>query len=378
MEFPVKTEALVVQSAGAAFEMTPIVIDELRPDEVLVEMKYSGFCHTDMLVQQGVLPGLELPAIPGHEGAGIVRAIGSQVKDKTLRVGDAVLLSFTVCGQCAPCGEQRLTKCVVHPVVNFRATRLADNTTSARLARDGRPVRSQFFGQSSFARLSAVHEVCVVKCPYPDDLAVYAPLGCGYQTGAGTVLNMLKPRTYDSIVIFGMGCVGSAALMAAAHLQVRQIVAVDVVERKLALARELGATDTVDSAGNTAGLAEQVRALTGGGASFCVDTTGVPAVIEQMLDCLAHGGTAASIGAPPGGARIQVDVAAFFYQNKNWVSVIEGDSFPPKFIPELMELHRQGRFPIDKICKVYPIEDLDRAMADMKSGEVIKPILQFS
>ena len=129
-------------------------------------------------------------------------AAGSAVKDKTLREGDRVLLSFTVCGTCQPCLENRLTKCVVHPTVNFRATRLSDAaTTSARLAANGRPVRSQFFGQSSFSRISAVHERCVVRCPplsAEGDLALYAPMGCGFQTGAGTILNILQPRAYTA------------------------------------------------------------------------------------------------------------------------------------------------------------------------------------
>ncbi|KAK3385788.1 chaperonin 10-like protein [Podospora didyma] len=378
MQFPLETYALVVEAPGAAFTMTPIVIDELRPDEVLIEMKYSGFCHTDILLQQGVLPGLELPAIPGHEGAGIVRALGSDVKDKTLAVGDSVLLSFTVCGKCNSCYENRLTKCIINPQVNFQALRLSDGTTSAKL-KDGRPVRSQFFGQSSFAKFSAVHEASVVKCPYPDNLAIYSPLGCGYQTGAGTILNILKPRTYESVVIFGLGSVGFAALMAAAYLDVKQIIAVDIVNQKLSLAKELGATHILNSSSLTSSIADEVKRLSGsGGVNFAVDTTGVPSVTEQMLECLTTGGTAASIGAPPAKAKVNVDVASFFYQNKNWVSVIEGDSFPPKFIPELIELHQAGRFPIDRICKVYPIEDLDQAMSDMKAGTVIKPILQFS
>ncbi|KAK3312933.1 chaperonin 10-like protein [Apodospora peruviana] len=376
MEFPLETEALVVMAPGAPFTLTPVVIDELRPDEVLVEMKYSGLCHTDLLVHKGALPILELPAIPGHEGAGIIRAIGSEVRDRSLSVGDYVLLSFTVCGKCAPCSEKRLTKCVAHTRLNFQSTRQSDGSTSARL-RDGTPVRSQFFGQSSFARVSAVQEHCVVRCPYPDELALYSPMGCGFQTGAGTVLNILKPKEYHSIVIFGIGSVGCAALMAAAHLQLKQIVAVDIVDRKLNIARQLGATHTLNSSG-VESVAEELRRITNGGPNFAVDSTGVPRVIEQMVGGLGFGGTAASIGAPPVGSKIQMDVASFFYANKNFLSIIEGDSYPPTFIPELIDLHRQGRFPIDKICKVYPIKDIDVAVAEMKAGEVIKPVLEWT
>ncbi|KAK5661873.1 hypothetical protein OQA88_9981 [Cercophora sp. LCS_1] len=346
--------------------MTPIVIDELRPDEVLVEMKYSGLCHT----VSGGLPHPELRAIPGHEGAGVVLPLGSAVRDKTLRVGDNVLLSFTACGDCHPCKEGRLTKCVVHPKINFRATRLSDNTTSAKLA-DGRPVRSQLLGQSSFARVSAVHQQSVVRWPDVEHLALYAPLGCGFQTGTGTILNILKPKSYHSVVIFGMGSVGFTALMAAAYLGVKQIIAVDRVDSRLALAQELGATDIINSSKISTSISEE------GGTNHAVDTTGAPGVIEQMLECLTLGGTAASIGVPPAGATIKLDVGSFLFGDGSLVGVLEGDSYPPEFIPRLIDLHRQGEFPIGKICKVDPVDDLELAIADMKAGVTIKPVLKF-
>jgi len=178
------------------------------------------------------------------------------------------------------------------------------------------------------ARISAVHEQCVVKCPYPDDLAIYAPLGCGFQTGAGTILNILKPKPYHSIAILGLGSVGFAALMAAKHLQVKQIIAVDIVAQKLDLAKQFGATHTLD-ASNNASLSQEIKQMTNGqGVTFAVDSTGVPKVIQEMIECLSIGGTAASIGAPPVGTNIQLDVASFFYMNKSYISVIEGDSIP--------------------------------------------------
>ncbi|KAL2015006.1 hypothetical protein VTK56DRAFT_6539 [Thermocarpiscus australiensis] len=358
--------------------MTPIIIDELRPDEVLVEMKYSGVCHTDFMLQQGALGfALALPAIAGHEGAGVIRAIGSQVKDKSLKVGDSVLLSFASCGECEPCKDQRVNRCVAFLPLNLSATRWPDRTSPAKLL-DGRPVGGQFFGQSSFSRMSAVHEASVVKCPYPDGLGIYAPMGCGYQTGAGTVLNILKPKPYQTLAIFGMGCVGFAALIAAASLPVKEIVAIDIVERKLALATTLGATHSIDSSRNPMNVAAEIKSLTEGrGVDFAIDTTGVPSVIEQMLECLAYGGTAAQIGAPAKGKTITLDVGNFFTTCKKWVSVAEGDSYPPEFIPHLIDLHRQGKFPVDKISRIYPVAEFERAVSDMEAGTVIKPIIQF-
>ncbi|KAH6637167.1 chaperonin 10-like protein [Chaetomium tenue] len=378
MQFPLQTEALVVDTAGGGFVMTPITIHDLRPDEVLVEMKYSGICHTDFYLQQGGFgPLTEFPAIAGHEGAGVIRAIGSSVKDKSLQVGDSVLLSFAACAGCFHCQEDQFSRCTQFVPLNLTGITRPDGSTPAKLS-DGRPVRSQFFGQSSFSRFSAVHENCLVKCPHPQDMGIYSPMGCGYQTGAGTILNIFKPKPGQTVAVFGAGSVGFAAIMAAATIPVKQIIAIDIVERKLALAKELGATDTINSSTIQGSVVDELKRLTGGqGVDFAVDTTGVSSVVEKMLDCLAYSGTAASVGAPPREEKITVDVGLFFGFKKTWISVSEGDSHPPEFIPKLIDLHKQGKFPIEKISKVYPVADFEKAVSDMKDGTVIKPIIQF-
>ncbi|KAK4101274.1 NAD(P)-binding protein [Parathielavia hyrcaniae] len=378
VRFPLETEAFVVDKAGGDFVMTPIVIQDLRPDEVLVEMRYSGICHTDLLLQHGGLaPLIDFPAIGGHEGAGIIRAIGSQVKDKSLQLGDPVLLSFAACGNCGSCRDDQFSRCPSFPSLNLTGICRKDGSTPAMLS-DGRPVRSQFFGQSSFSRVSVAHETCVVKCPYPDDMTIYSPMGCGYQTGAGTILNVLKPRPDQTVAVFGAGSVGVAAILAAASIPVKQIVAVDVVERKLALAQELGATHTINSSKIKRSLADEVKNVTGGlGVDFSIDTTGVSKVIEQMLNCLAYGGTAASVGAPPMDDKITVGSGSFFAEKKMWVGVTEGESHPPEFIPRLVNLHREGKFPVEKLSKVYSVEEMKKAISDMKHGTVLKPIIKF-
>jgi Zn-dependent alcohol dehydrogenase len=352
MQLPLQTEALVVDTLGGDFVMTPVTIRDLRPDEVLVEMKYSGVCHTvcvkqfrspncsvitdccqsqDFYLQQGGLgPLTEFPAIAGHEGAGIIRTIGSGVKDKSLQVGDSVLLSFAACGECFHCQEDQFSRCTQFIPLNLTGIRRPDGSTPAKLS-DGRPVRSQFFGQSSFARFSAVHENCLVKCPYPRDMGIYAPMGCGYQTGAGTILNIFKPKPSQTVAVFGAGSVGFAAIMAAATIPAKQIIAIDIVEKKLALAKELGATHVINSSTIQGSVVDELKRLTGGlGVDFAVDTTGVSSVVEKMLDCLAYSGTAASVGAPPREEKISVDVGLFFGYKKTWISVAEGDSHPPE------------------------------------------------
>jgi len=373
-----ETEALVVMGPKAEFKLQSIILDEIRDDEVLVEMKYSGICHTDIVLQQGLLPMVDFPAIFGHEGAGFVRGIGSRVKNKSLRVGDAVLLSFNTCGTCKPCTNGHPAFCHTHAAVNHNAVRLSDRSTPAR-TKDGRSVRSQYFGHSSFARHSVVNEKCVVKCDYPDQMDIYAPIGCGFQTGAGTVLNVLKPGKDDSLVIFGLGSVGLTALMAAKYMGVGQIIAVDIVQEKLQMAKELGASDLINSKQQSS-IVEAIKktSKTGAGATYAVDCTGVLSVIEHMVACLAPQGTAAIVGVPPPDANISIDPLMFLLDNKKLVGVIEGDSNPGDFIPQLIKLHQTGAFPIEKLCRTYPVERLADAIKDLHNGNVIKPVIQWS
>lgn len=223
--------------------------------------------------------------------------------------------------------------------------RVSDESTPARLE-DGRSVQAQFFGQSSFGKWSVVAGKSVVKLPSAAEGemgndgdvfggmgAIYAPLGCGIQTGAGTVLNVLKPGPGDSIVIFGLGSVGLAALMAAKYLNTSKIIAVDIVNSKLDMAKELGATQTINSVENGKGNAELVRLIKGmteggKGVKFAVDCTGILSCIEAMIECLGPCGTAATVGVPPVGAKIAIDPYAMMAENKRYIGVIEGDSIP--------------------------------------------------
>lgn len=313
---------------------------------------------------------VEFPAVFGHEGAGFVKGIGSKVRNKALKIGDAVLLSFNTCGTCKPCTNGHPAFCHTHAAVNHNAVRLSDRSTPAR-TKDGQSVRSQYFGHSSFARHSVVNEKCVVKCDYPEQLDIYAPIGCGFQTGAGTVLNVLKPGKDDSIVIFGLGSVGLTALMAAKHMGVGQIIAVDIVQEKLHMARELGATNTINSKEQIS-IVEAIKATSasGAGATFAIDCTGVLGVIENMVACLAPQGTAAVVGVPPPDAKISIDPLMFLLDNKKLIGVIEGDSNPEEFIPQLIELHRKGAFPIERLCRTYPVDRLNDAIHDLHTGSV--------
>ena len=313
---------------------------------------------------------VEFPAVFGHEGAGYVRGIGAKVKNKSLKTGDAVLLSFNTCGTCKPCTTGHPAFCHTHAAVNHNAVRLTDRSTPAR-TKDGQTVRSQYFGHSSFAKHSVVNEKCVVKCNHPEQMDIYAPIGCGFQTGAGTVLNVLKPGKDDSLVVFGLGSVGLTALMAAKHMDVGQIIAVDIVQEKLEMAKELGATVAINSK-EQSDVVAAIKSVSksGAGATYAIDCTGVLRVIEDMVACLAPQGTAAVVGVPPPDAKISIDPLMFLLDNKKLVGVIEGDSNPEDFIPQLIELHQQGAFPIEKLCRTYPVERLEDAIRDLHTGSV--------
>lgn len=323
------------------------------------------------MTQKGGLPMVDFPAIFGHEGAGIVRAIGSEVKIKDLRPGDAVLLSFNSCGACGTCAAGHTALCPGSTRLNVGSVRASDKSTPARLAADGRSVRSQFFGHSSFAKMSVVTAKSVVRCPESAvaQMDVYAPLGCGLQTGAGTVLNVMKPGRDSSVVIFGLGSVGLAALMAARYLEARQIVAVDIVPSRLELANELGATHAINSK-ESKDVVQEIKNMTDGGPEFAIDCTGVLKVIEDVVACIRPLGTAVMVGVPPPAADIKIDAQAFLLENKKLIGVIEGDSYPPDFIPKLIRMHQEGKFPIDRLRKVYPAMQLNQAIKDMHSGQV--------
>ncbi|KAF1810053.1 NAD(P)-binding protein [Eremomyces bilateralis CBS 781.70] len=376
MEFtPIETEGLVMEELNSGFKHMPVVLDDMRPDEVLVEMKYTGICHTDLVASAGAYTVLDFPAVPGHEGAGVVRAVGPEVKDTSLKVGASVILSFNHCDSCANCSAGHPACCSRFEHLNLAAKRL-DNSNSAKLT-DGRRVSSQFFGQSSFLKLSVVSQHSVIQCPYPENLALYAALGCGFQTGAGTVLNALKPSVDDSFLIFGAGTVGIAAIMAARYLGLRQIIVVDIVNEKLELAKELGATQVVNSR-EVKDIPCEIQKITDGGARFAIDCTGVSAVIDMMIDCVCCRGTVGVVGSPDPNFVLKLDPVHLLHNNKTVRGICQGDSIAQEFIPRMMELHRSGNFPLEKLCSFYDVKDFEQAINEVRNGKIIKPILKWS
>ena len=367
---PITTRAAVVESGGAPFTLSDVVLADPGPHEAVVRMVATGLCHTDLGVASGGLP-FPLPGVLGHEGAGVVEAVGSAVTG--IAPGDHVVLSFTSCGECRNCNGGHPAYCATWLPLNLIGGRRADGTST--ISRDGTPLGGHFFGQSSFAERALVDERSLVKVDADVPLESIAPLGCGVQTGVGAVWNVLKPVTGSTVVVLGAGAVGLSAVMAAALTPATRIVAVDKVGERLSLAKELGATHTVNVGEDD--LGEALAEITGGqGADGVVETTGSVAVLRQGVDALAARGTLVVVGAPPFGSEVALDVNGLL-GGKQVVGLTLGDAETQSFIPSLVQLVKEGRLPLHRLISTYPFADIDQAVRDMGAGKAIKPVLTF-
>ncbi|MGW1215150.1 NAD(P)-dependent alcohol dehydrogenase [Streptomyces sp. NPDC002499] len=366
----ISTRAAVVESGGAPFTLSDVRLDEPGPNEAVVRIVAAGLCHTDLGVASGGLP-FPLPGVLGHEGAGVVEAVGPAVTG--VAPGDHVVLSFTSCGGCRNCRGGHPAYCATWLPLNLIGGRRADG--SSTISRDGQPLGGHFFGQSSFAERALVDERSLVKVDPEVPLESIAPLGCGVQTGVGAVWNVLKPRLGDTVVVLGAGAVGLSAVMAAALTPAGRIIAVDRVAERLELAGELGATHTVDA--GAADLAEALAEITGGqGADGLVETTGNVAVLRQGVDALAARGTLVVVGAPPFGTEVALDVNGLL-GGKRVVGLTLGDAETQSSIPALVRLVKEGRLPLHRLISTYPFAEIDQAVRDMSAGKAIKPVLTF-
>lgn len=354
--------AAVLRTPEGPYTLEPIHLDEPGPGQVLVRIVGTGLCHTDQLPRaMGVL----CPLITGHEGAGVVEAVGPEVTG--IAVGDHVVCSYDSCGACNQCRAGRPWSCDTFLVRNLTG-RNPDWSTGARDG-DGAEVGSRWFGQSSFATHSVVAARNTVQVDPALPLEKLGPLGCGLLTGAGSVLEALEVASGESLVVFGAGAVGLAAVMAAAAVGASPIVAVDLHPERLELATELGATAAVVG-GTDATLASVMEAV-GGGADFSFDTTGVPEVILDAFRILRLGGHAGLVGIQSGDLTLDPGILV----GKQVSNILEGNADPQVTIPRLIEWWGEGRFPFDRLVQTYPLDAIDEAEAASLSGEVVKPVL---
>jgi aryl-alcohol dehydrogenase len=365
-----KITAAVVETKGGPFTLQELELGDLRDDEVLVAVAASGICHTDLICRDQWLP-VPLPAVLGHEGAGVVAALGRSVT--RFAPGDRVGMSFDSCGHCPSCSKALGAYCYTFFEHNFAAARPEDGTTA--LSRNGEPVHAHFFGQSSFATHAVARERNIVSLDADVPLEVAAPFGCGIQTGAGAVLNVLRPPAGSSIAVFGAGAVGLAAVMAARISGCTTVIAVDLRQNRLDLAREVGATHVVDAANGDP--VEAICALTDAGVDFSLEATGVPQALRAAVDSLAPTGVCGVVGAPAFGTEVSLDVTTVMTGGRVVRGIVEGEAVPSQFLPRLVDFWRRGQFPVDRMMTYYDFDQIDQAAQDAEAGTVIKPVLRI-
>jgi aryl-alcohol dehydrogenase len=359
-----RTTVAVVNEQGGDFSLEEVELEGPRSDEVLVRLVATGLCHTDIHLK-GFLPAEMFPHVFGHEGAGIVEEVGADVTG--IHVGDHVVLSFRSCGRCASCTSGAVGYCEQSLVLNYMGMRLDGSTTYSR---DGSPVFGSFFGQSSLSQHALAYADNCVVVDTSVDLTRVAPYGCGFQTGAGTVLNVLEPAPEDSLAVFGVGAVGLAALAAARHVGTGTLVAIDPMASRREAAERFGAV-AVDP--TEVSVVDRVREITGGGASYAIDTTAISEVVTQAQQSLRPRGTLVALGL--GAEEYAIDAIDLLQTGKVIRSSIEGDSDPQQMVPRLIAMNAAGEFPVDDLITTYPFTAINDAVADVAAGKVVKPVL---
>lgn len=362
-------QAAVQREIGAAPVIETLVIDAPQAGEVLVAIHATGVCHTDMVMRDGHLP-IPQPVVLGHEGAGVVQQVGEGVVG--LQPGDHVVLSFDSCGHCNACEEHDPAYCDHWFRYNFAGVR--DDGTTALKDESGAVVYSHIFGQSTFATHAIVKARNAVRVERDLPLELLGPLGCGIQTGAGTILNVLKPRAGANIAVIGAGAVGLSAIMAAATTEAERIVAIDVNAERVELAKTLGATHAFLA---NADITEHAAAAgVPQGFDYIIDTTGIPAVCSAAVKGLATRGELAMVGAYPP-APIEAEARLIMSGGRVIRGVVEGGADPQLFIPELIDLYRAGKFPFDKLVQYFDFADIAIAIEQGETGKVVKPIVRM-
>lgn len=363
-----KIKAAVARIPGKDFSIESVDLDSPRADEVLVRIAAVGVCHTDILGRDGLMP-VQLPAVLGHEGAGIVEQVGTAVTK--VAVGDRVAISFRSCGQCVRCQAGDPAYCETMPVLNYIGMRL--DGTKALSDADG-AVSSNFFGQSSFATHALTYERNLVPLAPDVPFEIAGPLGCGIQTGAGGIMRALACERGSALLIAGAGAVGLSAVMGAVIQGCSTIIVVEPHASRRALALELGATHVIDPAASE-DLVEAVKAIAAGGVNYAFDSTGRSEILNAALACLGPKGVLGIVGVPPPGTPPPGTIDLLLVFGLTIRGIIEGDSDPDIFIPELIGHWRAGRLPLEKLIATFPMAQVNEAIAAQHRGDCVKAVL---
>ncbi len=358
-------KAAVFRGINEPLSIEEIDVGKPMAREVLVRTVASGVCHSDLHFVEGLWP-FPVPGVLGHEAAGIVEEVGEQVT--YVKAGDHVIACLSVfCGHCDWC----LTG---HPNLCANPETRRGPSDPPRLSQNGSPI-NQFANVSGYAEKMLLHENALVKIREDMPLEAAALIGCGVTTGVGAALNTAKVAPGSTVAVFGAGGVGLAVIQGARIAGARMIIAVDMLENKLATARELGATHIVDASSRDP--VDAIREMTNGGADYAFEAIGLKTAAEQAFNCLNTGGTATIIGMIPIGQRVEIEARMLLSERKMQGSIMGSNRFRVD-MPKYIDFYLQGRLKLDEmITRTGRLEDVNDAFRAMKEGEVARTVLTF-
>ncbi|MCL4302699.1 MAG: Zn-dependent alcohol dehydrogenase [Anaerolineae bacterium] len=365
-----KVKAAVFYEVGQPFQIETLDLEPPRAGEVLIRMAAAGVCHSDWHLMTGATKHVT-PVVPGHEGAGVVEAVGGGVS--RVKPGDHVSLNWAPnCGACFYCLNDRPSLCSAY-VGPLWAGTMMDGST--RLSKEGQPVY-HFSALACFADHTVVPQECCVPLKKEVPLTVAALIGCAVTTGVGAVLNTTKVRPGSSVAVFGAGGVGLSIIMGATLAGASRIIAVDRNEAKGDIAQEFGATDFVMAGPE---VVSSIRSLTEGrGADYVFEAIGIPAVQEQGLEAVRPGGTVTLVGVAPMGSSTNLPGAILTRQEKTVTGSYYGTANTARDFPLYADLYLKGKLDLDRlISRTYPLDQINEAYADMLSGEIARGVIVF-
>ena len=359
-------KAAVLREVNRPLQVEEVQLDKPAPREVLIRTGATGVCHSDLHFVEGKY-ATPMPVVLGHEASGTVEVVGEQVT--YVKPGDRVITCLSVfCGHCHMCMSGRPNLCTRTDVVR-------SPTDPPRLRQGDTPI-NQFAQLSSFAEQMLVHENSVVKIRDDVPFEQLALIGCGVTTGLGAALNTARVEPGSTVAVFGCGGVGLSCVQGAVLAGALRIIAIDTVETKLGMARDLGATDVVDA--SSGGVVEKVLNLTGGGVDYSFEAIGTKETAEQAFEVLSPGGTATVIGMIPEGTKIELDGRSFLRERKIQGSSMGSNRFRID-MPRYVEFYLQGRLKLDEmVSQRLKLEQVNQAFEDMKQGHVARSVITFS
>ncbi|MEL6408691.1 MAG: zinc-dependent alcohol dehydrogenase family protein [Chloroflexota bacterium] len=373
-----KTKAAVLYEMGQSApytESAPLVIQELDLEgpasgEVLVELQGAGLCHSDLSVINGSRPRV-MPMVMGHEASGIVRDIGDNVH--SLKVGDKVVFSFMpICGHCVPCVSGRGALCENGATANGAGTLLSG---SKRFSLDGKPL-NHHLGVSAFSQFTVAAQESLVKIDDDVPPEIAAVFGCAVMTGVGAVFNTARVEPGYSVAVFGMGGVGLSAIMGAKATGAYPIIAVDLLDDKLALAKEVGASHVVNA--HTENVVEAIQEITKGGAQYTFESVGNETVLVQAYEATVRGGTTVTIGLPHPSKQFAISAVSIVGQERTIKGSYMGSSVPRRDIPRYINMYKAGLLPVEKLhTHTLSLEDINAGFDKLAKAEAVRQVITF-